>query len=74
MIIPITFIVLLFAGLWLGELPPRTAGYYIITALVSGCIIFFAKWDIALWLSFIAFLDAILVVHIFKGDIQIRRW
>lgn len=70
----ITFIILLFAGFILSELSVKTICIYITLSLIAAAIFYLLKWDPAIWTAFNAVLDAILVIHIFKGDISIRRY
>ena len=74
MIAPIVFIILLIAGSYLSELTFKTICIYLTLALIAAAIVYLMKWDPVIWFAVTAFLDAILVIHIFKGDINIRRY
>ncbi len=67
------FIILILAGLYTAELSWRAAGLYISMVLVALGLIGFMGWNKAVWWLFIGFIDAILVIHVFKENIAIRR-
>ena len=68
------FIILLVAGLYLSELSWKVVGIYLIIAALAFTLITLMKWNLVIWITFLGFIDAILVLHIFKGNITIRRW
>jgi hypothetical protein len=70
-IAPIAFIILIIAGYYLGELYIKTITIYLTLSTSALVIAYLLNWDPAIWFSFTAFLDAILIIHIFKRDITI---
>jgi len=74
-LILITFVVLISAGLYLAELSRRVALIYISTVAISFFTIALMKLNIGVWLALTGFIDAILLIHIFKGNVNIdREW
>ena len=69
----IAFIVLIIVGLYTGELGKKGAIIYFCLASVSvGSVVYFDLHQ-AVWLLSLGLIDVFLVIHVFKGDIAIRR-
>jgi len=73
MFLLIAFIVLLIAGLYTGEMSKKAACVYFSQAFTSVGLISYLNWNPAVWWLIVGFLDAIMVIHVFKGDIVLRR-
>jgi len=73
MFLIVAFVVLLIAGLYTGEISKKSALIYFVSATASVGFIVCLSWHQALWWLCIGLLDAILVIHVFKGDIAIRK-
>ena len=73
MFLLIAFIVLLIAGLYTGEMSKKAACVYFSLAFVSVSFVDYLAWHHAVWWLIIGLLDAIMVIHVFKGDIVLRK-
>ena len=73
MFLLIAFIVLLIAGLYTGEMSKKSACVYFLLFFASvGCVSYLG-WHLAVWWLIIGLLDAIMVIHVFKGNIALRK-
>jgi len=69
----LAFIILIVAGLYTAEVSRKATTIYVALVTLSFFLVAFMQWNLAVWFSTVGFIDAILLLHIFKGDITIRR-
>ena len=69
----IAFIIFVIVGLYTDELNGKAAIVYIALVMLGCFIVFFMDWNIAVWFVMLGFIDAILLIHVFKGDLVIKR-
>ena len=69
---PIVFIVLLVFGIVMGELTWAHVGLCLLLAAIAFVMIAALRWPFIVYFSSLAVMDIVLVLVIFKGDIQIR--
>ncbi|CAN5518665.1 hypothetical protein BH09VER1_BH09VER1_51370 [soil metagenome] len=66
------FLILLILGIVKDEIRALHAAAFLVLAIIAFLVVGFLEWPLFAYATFIALLDIILILLIFKGDVRIR--
>lgn len=66
------FLVLLISGIIKDELRVLQAAVFLVVAVAAFFLVALLQWPVFAYTAFIALLDVVLILMIFKGDVHLR--
>ncbi len=69
---PAVFLVLLILGIVKDELRVLQAAVFLVVAIAVFFVVALLQWPIFAYTAFIALLDIVLILMVFRGDVRLR--